>query len=509
VISIEMVMLAGLGFLTAALLTVFLSPLYRRRVARLTTDAIKRSMPLTEAEIRADKDRLRAEYAISIHKLEMKVEESAESAARQMVELNRRDAAISALEAEVAQQRTALEEHENARRVLEQTIMDRLPKVEHRLADARKLLFQRDREIVTLSQGSEKQARALEEATQINTQQTDEIHRLKAALNTRAARSREGLKDPRFEGEVALRTEIEALRSKTRNQAAQIARLEALVGRAGPAADAGSGRDAAEGANANGAHEPSRPAKVVSRRGAEVQPPALRAVESGGQSEAQANAAVDAEAQAELRRLKAATQDQAAEISRLKAALSTYEAADQDERGIKDSKIALKARLSALKALSDEQGGTIAALRAELAAGNERLARQAAYFMEEMRRLGGSVPASGPVRRQGAPEAQAKRPLVDRINDPRVARLVRTGNAAATEDTGNPKRVSGFLRALDGDNPPAHEGGVAASEKVADAPATATAAGQDKAKDKANGSAETARKPRLLERITGLDKTSA
>ena len=95
VISIEMVMLAALGFLTAALLTLFLSPLYRRRVARLTTEFLKRSMPLTEAEIRADKDRLRAEYAIRIHKLEMKVEEAAEAAARQMVELNRRDAAIS------------------------------------------------------------------------------------------------------------------------------------------------------------------------------------------------------------------------------------------------------------------------------------------------------------------------------------------------------------------------------------------------------------------------------
>ncbi|MGZ5919806.1 MAG: hypothetical protein ACXWJV_08420, partial [Hyphomicrobium sp.] len=120
------------------MLTLFLSPLYRRRVARLTTEFLKRSMPLTEAEIRADKDRLRAEYAIRIHKLEMTVEEAAEAAARQMVEHNRRAAAISSLEVDVARQRSSLEEHENARRVLEQTIMDRLPKVEHRLAEARK-----------------------------------------------------------------------------------------------------------------------------------------------------------------------------------------------------------------------------------------------------------------------------------------------------------------------------------------------------------------------------------
>ncbi|MEI9900340.1 MAG: hypothetical protein WDN31_09695 [Hyphomicrobium sp.] len=132
VITIEMVMLAALGFLTAALLALFIAPLYRRRVARLTTEALKRSMPLTETEIRADKDRLRAEIAIRIHKLETKVEEAAEASARQMVELNRRDANISELEGELARHLTSLEEHENARRVLEQTIMDRLPKVEHR-----------------------------------------------------------------------------------------------------------------------------------------------------------------------------------------------------------------------------------------------------------------------------------------------------------------------------------------------------------------------------------------
>jgi hypothetical protein len=484
VISIEMVMLAGLGFLSAALLTVFLSPLYRRRVARLTTEALKRSMPLTEAEIRADKDRLRAEYAIRIHKLEMRVEEAADASARQMVELNRRDAAISGLETELSGQRTSLEEHENARRVLEQTIMDRLPKVEHRLAEARKLLFQRDREIVSLSQSSEKQSRALEEATQINTQQTDEIHRLKAALNTRAARSREGLNDPRFEGEVALRTEIEALRSKTRNQTSQIARLEALVTRAGPASDTAT----REAENQNGAHEPSRPAKM---RRSEMPLP------MPGPAEAKPD---DPQVQAELRRLKAANQDQSAEISRLKAALTTYEAGDKDERGIRDSKIALKARLSALKALSDEQGGTIQSLRAELAAGNERLARQAAYFMEEMRRLGGSVPATGPARRSAAAEP-AKRPLVDRINDPRVARLVRGGSDETTQQ-GNPRRVSGFLKALDGD---AGEG----ETKVMPAESQSGAETASSSPKEEQGQSGENRKPRLLERITGLDKTSA
>jgi hypothetical protein len=504
VISIEMVMLVALGFLTAALLTLFLSPLYRRRVARLTTDFLKRSMPLTESEIRADKDRLRAEYAIRIHKLEMKVEEATEAAARQMVELNRRDAAISGLEVEASQQRASLEEHENARRVLEQTIMDRLPKVEHRLAEARKLLFQRDREIVTLSQGSEKQARALEEATQINAQQSDEVHRLKAALNTRAARNREGLGDPRFDGEVALRTEIESLRSKTRDQAALIARLQAMMTRAGPAADAAAAlvdRDAPAGAN--GSHEPSRPAKVMGRRkglGLGDATPPLKAVDGGAEVAAAASSLDDTQSQTEIRRLKAVNQDQAAEVSRLKAALMTYESADSADRGIKDSKIALKARLSALKALSDEQSSTIQVLRAEVASGNERLARQAAYFMEEMRRLGsGTVPATASARR--APPEPGSRPLVERINDPRVTRLVRAGAPEEEAQKSNPRRVSGFLKALDGETPQETAGAAEpAPAATAEAKPEAPASGE---------AAKPSRRARLLERITGLDKTSA
>ena len=492
-ITIEMVMLAALGFLTAALLALFIAPLYRRRVARLTTEMLKRSMPLTEAEIRADKDRLRAEAAIRIHKLETKAEEAAEASARQMVELNRRDATISELEGEVSCQRTALEEHENARRVLEQTIMDRLPKVEHRLAEARKLLFQRDREIVSLTQSSEKQSRALEEVTQINTQQTDEVHRLKAALNTRASRNREGFGDPRYDGEVALRTEIEALRAKTRDQTALIARLQSLVARAGPAAEAG------DGAHANGSGDAMRPAKVIGKsRGAAEGPPPLKAVDAASEGP-------DPQTLAEIRRLKSVNQDQAAELSRLKAALITYEAADNDDRGVKESKIAMKARLSALTALSEEQSSTIHSLRAELAAGNEKLARQAAYFMEEMRRLGsGTVPASGPARRSGAQAAEAaKRPLAERINEPRVARLVRSGQegeeAAAADgaSAAEPRRVSGFLKALDAGSTPTET-------RVEHAPAAEASAGEP-----AGPEVKRTRKARLLDRITGLDKNSA
>jgi hypothetical protein len=284
-----------------------------------------------------------------------------------------------------------------------------------------------------------------------------------------------------------------------------------MLTRAGPAAEAAAAlADREPAAGANGAHEPSRPAKVVGRRkglglgfGQDAGTPSLKAVDGAMEAATAAGFAEDAQAQAELRRLKSANQDQAAEVLRLKAALRTYESADSDDRSIKDSKIALKARLSALKALSDEQGTTIQALRSEVASGNERLARQAAYFMEEMRRLGsGTVPASGPGARRQAPAPEpGSRPLVDRINDPRVTRLVRAGAAEEDAHKGNPRRVSGFLKALDGET----------GQQQAAAGSVAPAA-QSGAKPAEAGNAEApkpSRKARLLERITGLDKTSA
>ena len=496
-ITIEMVMLAGLGFLTAALLALFLAPLYRRRSGRLAIEALKRSMPLTEAEIRADKDRVRAEYAILIHKLEMKVDEASDAAARQKVELNRRDAAISELEEEVGRQSTFMDEHENARRVLEQTIMDRLPKVEYRLAEAKKLLFQRDREIVGLSQSSEKQIRALEEAKQINTQQTDEIHRLKAALNTRAARKREGLGDPRFDGEVALRTEIESLRAETRDQSALIARLQAMLVRAGPAAQSGGDRNKAAGSGGTN-NEAIRPARVVGRLKsdlAEARQPKLVAVNSS----AETNETDNAKVAAEQRKLKSANEDQTAEISRLKAALQTYEAADKDERGVKESKIALKARLSALQALSDEYSVTIQSLRAEVASGNERLARQAAYFMEEMRRLGGgTLPASGSSgRRRDSPASLSeKRPLVERINETGTKRKSKKDEKRNHGQPENTQASSGFVKAR-------------AETGVSDHSQALTDASDSSEGEVAkSGKAKQQRKSRLLERITGIEKSS-
>jgi len=512
VITIQSAMLVALGFFTAGLIGFLLAPFYGRRSARIATDELRATMPLSSTEIAADKDRLRATYALTIHKLEQKVEKAAFSAARQRVELNRRDAAISELEGEAERLRTLLEEHENARRVLEQTIAERMPKVEFRLGEAKSLLQRRDNEITNLTQASRRQSQALEEATQINAQQRDELHRLKATMAARAARNRETLSDPRFDGEVALRAEIEALRAKTRDQSALISRLQGTLSNAGARPDQIQDGVLKEAP----AETPVRGARDTAGSGVDLTAEINRLRKDLVDAEnalrsargmAEAGHAGQTALEAEIRTLKATGEDQAAEIAKLKAALATYEAEDADDRALKESKVAMRARLSALQAQADEHASTIQRLRAEIATANEKLARQAAHFMEEMRRLGvGTVKTTG-ARHEPAerPTERAKTPLVERIAAPRPSRPAQSATAAPAQggrETRDSARVSGFLRALDG----------AAATTVRESQTGSGQNGGTASGTAADGEApakKTDRRASLIERITRAEKPVA
>ena len=236
-------MLVVLGFLAASLLALLLAPAFWSRAVRLTTMRIKNAMPLTESEIRADKDRMRAEYAIQVHRLESQLEQIKLAATRQQIALNRRDARINGAQAEIDRLRTAVEEGQNARRVLEQTITERLPRVAGRVDEAKQLVQLRDHEVDELVRTADRQGKALAEAAAINAQQQSEIERLNTALSTRGARRRDRMSDPRFDEDVALRSELDSLRAKTRDQALLIASLQA-----------GAAREASAGAS-----EPLRP----------------------------------------------------------------------------------------------------------------------------------------------------------------------------------------------------------------------------------------------------------
>jgi chromosome segregation ATPase len=495
-------MLVALGFLLACLIVVALVPAYWARAVRLTTERIRQSIPLTEAEIRADKDRIRAEYAVRIHKLETQVEQGKLAAARQQVELNRRDATIRAFERDVERLTSALEEHQNARRVLEQAVTDRVPVIEQRLAAARKQIEQRDPEVAALKADTVRSVRALDEAMQINAQQRAEIERLTTALSTRAARNRDALSDPRFDGEVALRSELEALRAKTRDQADVIARLQAMLQATGGAVKP----PAAAGAARNGVpvtRSADGELERLQRDLADAEA-ALNAVRDNAAAGKAGQAALEAEIQA----LRATGEERASTIKRLEASLATYEAAGTESHSplLRESKIAMKARLRALQAQTDSQSELIEKLRAELAAANERLSLQSVQFRDEMLRLGaGTLPASGQARRSDG--ARPKRSLAERIGQttPQLATPVsppaRLAKAPAAMQASAPATLLQSAAALADATVQSENAAQRAESGGPDAAVNGTSGPGDQKR------AEPQHKQRLLDRIASLDKS--
>jgi len=103
---IQPVLFFALGFLCAGFLALLVAPAVWRRAVRLTRRRVEASVPLTLSEIQADKDSMRAGFAMAVRKLEMDVRALREKSAEQMVEIGRSHEALALLERE----RAALDE---------------------------------------------------------------------------------------------------------------------------------------------------------------------------------------------------------------------------------------------------------------------------------------------------------------------------------------------------------------------------------------------------------------
>src|ERR1700687_4152856 len=97
---IETIMYFGIGFLFAGLIGVAVIPLVHGRAVRLTIRRLEAALPQSMAEIQADKDLLRAEFAMSTRRLEMSVEQLKTTSAGQLAELGRKGDAINRLKVE-------------------------------------------------------------------------------------------------------------------------------------------------------------------------------------------------------------------------------------------------------------------------------------------------------------------------------------------------------------------------------------------------------------------------
>jgi chromosome segregation ATPase len=102
-IMIDSIMYFGIGFLVAALFGLLFIPAVHNRAVRLTMRRLEASTPLSITEIRADKDQLRAEFAVSSRRLELKIEKLKAQTTSQLAELGKKTDAINQFKKELAE----------------------------------------------------------------------------------------------------------------------------------------------------------------------------------------------------------------------------------------------------------------------------------------------------------------------------------------------------------------------------------------------------------------------
>src|SRR6266568_9695884 len=100
---IEPIMFFGIGFFVASLFGLVLIPLVHNRAVRLTMKRLEAATPLSMAEIQADKDQLRAEFAMSTRRLELSVEQLKTKTTSQLAELGKKGDTINRLKIELGE----------------------------------------------------------------------------------------------------------------------------------------------------------------------------------------------------------------------------------------------------------------------------------------------------------------------------------------------------------------------------------------------------------------------
>ena len=168
----------GIAFLCGGLLTLSFVPLIHKRAVRLATRHIMASAPASTADIRAERDRSRAQVAAAIRHLEISLGKLKTKCTSQAAELARQVAEIHGLETEL--KRRASQPVEARRQAAEI----------HRLEAELKKRTSQSAELARQAPDMQRLEAALQKCASQSVEighQAAEIHRLEAELKKRAA----------------------------------------------------------------------------------------------------------------------------------------------------------------------------------------------------------------------------------------------------------------------------------------------------------------------------------
>jgi chromosome segregation ATPase len=181
---VEPAMYLAIGFLVAMLLGLTIVPLVHNRAVRLTTRRMEAATPLSMAEIQADKDQLRAEFAMSARRLEMSVDQLKHKTTSQLAELGKKTDAINRMKLELGEKNATIFSLE----AREKAVKEQLRATEEEFAT---------------------KTEALRQAEKALTDKQSELARLNTELNDRSM-----MADSRQVELVAVHAQIDALKNR-------------------------------------------------------------------------------------------------------------------------------------------------------------------------------------------------------------------------------------------------------------------------------------------------------
>lgn len=181
---IENMLYFALGLLVAGLISLIILPAVWKRAVRLTKRRIEAATPITMAEFRADKDQLRAEFALSTRRLEMNVEQLRKRLAEQLSDVNQKRSELGVLKAERDQHLSVVRELE----AREAELRARTTELEREATDLAQRLRMRDRELDTRNEelvqlrNSVRGGLPAETGTALTGEYDEDVDRLSTAL---------------------------------------------------------------------------------------------------------------------------------------------------------------------------------------------------------------------------------------------------------------------------------------------------------------------------------------
>ena len=128
---LEIILYFSLGFLVAVLLMLIVTPAIWNRAVVLTRQKVESTLPLSLNEIQAEKDKLRADFAMTTRRLELGIEELRKKASEQTVELHSKRDEANRINALNKQNEIKIGKLETAAESMRETLGDNHEKIEN------------------------------------------------------------------------------------------------------------------------------------------------------------------------------------------------------------------------------------------------------------------------------------------------------------------------------------------------------------------------------------------